>query len=126
MAMTKTERADVEALRTELAKALAFRRTEPVDPDIPKPKCGEPRIEGWTANPAHTYSQVKRAWSEHHMNGLIGSCSRSQGGIALFSTEERAWRHVRHALEQAFAAQMVTIDENIAQARAAAQENPPA
>lgn len=126
MAMTKAERAEVDALRMELAKALAFRCTEPVHPDIPAPKCGEPRTEGWVANPAHTYSQVKRAWSEHHMNGLVGCHSRSQNGIALFSTEELAWRYVRHALEQEFAAQMVKIDENIAQARAAAQENPSA
>lgn len=47
MAMNKTERAEMEALRNELAPAKAWRRTEPVEKDVPPPDCYDELRTGW-------------------------------------------------------------------------------
>lgn len=121
MSLTKKEKAELERGRSW--RALRWSEVEQIAPDLPIPKY--PNITtGWTFN---TFTrQVRRGWSEsmYHGDGEPkkgpGYRGGSQGGIALYSTEELAWRALRCAVEREAAKQLLSIDESIAHCRAQA------
>lgn len=124
MAMSKREQAAMEELQTKLRLAMAFRRTEPVEPDIPVPKYGE-QTSGWQYI---AYSKrVCRAGSKSHghwrgMDGEVAApteMSWSQRGIPLYSTELLALKALRYAVESQAEVELEKLDRLISQVVAA-------
>lgn len=124
MAMTKAEQRELKDVRDLADLHRALRWSDPTEndllPDIPPVLVGY--TEGWELC---TYdSTVRRAWSEGHAHGPGAwsppsrSRSASQGGIALYSTEERALRAARRLVEVDSARRLFRIDAKIAAARA--------
>jgi hypothetical protein len=114
MAMNKKEQTEMEVLRSELAKAKAFRFTERIKPDIPIASGYTDLRKGFLFNEHSSYEQVKPACSTSS-NHCFGSDQKTttQGGRSLFSTEVLAWRALRNALEDSFAERLAKIDERI-------------
>jgi hypothetical protein len=121
MAMNKKEKAEMEALRRDIAVALSLRWTEPVPHDVPAPvKYGTHTI-GWTFNVAGMW--VRQAWSDTTSHGYAaeypppGTPGRSgiQRSIPLYSTKIRALRALRAALEVECAERLLRVDVMIAQ-----------
>lgn len=115
MAMSKAEAKAMADLKEELLVAKAFRFTEEVKPDIPKPSYSSP--DGLTVG-----------WSEWHHEGVRAepSCSSSvyhavgrtdrtttHDGIAQYSTKLLALRAGRHHLEKKYARTLATVDKQI-------------
>lgn len=120
MAMSKRERDAFDKLADELRIAKAFRFTEPVDRDVPRPEGGE-MTTGWDFNAysvLHGYgaeSGVKELWSKcvSHGNMPYSPNRGSQGGMSLFSSKLLALRALRHELEEAFARKLAEVDAQI-------------
>lgn len=113
MAMTKAERALVEQLRSDLALLSAFRLTGPVERDLlpPTDYFSQGLSRGWDYN-LHSMSVGKACSSAVH-HGRGWERTSSQKPLALFSTEERAWRALRRAVELQALRHLADIDEAI-------------
>lgn len=117
MAMNKAELAMLEEAR----KQAAFRRTMPVERDLPAPKPGEGGMrytEGWDFN-AHT-GDAYPCWSTSvsHGNGPAPKAgqrhiSGAQRSVNLFTTKVRALRALRWALEEQAASSLRRVDKEI-------------
>jgi hypothetical protein len=104
-----------EAFRRSSALANAFRMTEPVERDL-RPD-GFDMVVGWDF--VLSTMTVLRAWSStvyHGYGQFTPGGSASQGPRSLFSTERKALRALRVALEQETAAKLVEIDKRIRKA----------
>lgn len=114
MAMTKAERAEMEALKVQLALHWP---TEAEPPPGPRPEIGG-RVEGWMFN-AYTRS-VEKAWSTSFSHGTFwrGKPSLgSQGAASLYFSERDALIALRWALCRQMAAQLRGIDHLIERAQ---------
>lgn len=111
--MTKKEQAAFAVLEEQLAQARAFRRTEPVEPDVPPP------TEGHTTGFLYNWhsQEVYPAWSGVVVHGTRqvapGPGRSSQGRVSLFSTQERAWRAMRYEVENEATRTLARIDARI-------------
>lgn len=102
--------ADTEHAR-DLAFALRWSRSTPIDPDIAIPPSGE-TTHGFLFNePSRTVVEV---WSESARHGDKWSTSGRQNGVALYSTRKLALQALRHAVELRCAAVLLRIDTMIA------------
>lgn len=118
MAMNKKEQAQMQALADELALEKAWRRTEPVLRDLPLPNgCVSKYTSGWDFN-LNTGS-VSPHWSKSISHGSGTAPERHvsgrQGGRVLFSTEVRALRALRYAVEREAMRDLAVIDKQIAE-----------
>jgi hypothetical protein len=120
MAMNKAEKAMLE----EALRQAAFRRTAPIQRDVPAPRAWSAGYtEGWDFN---SYSlEVLPRWSScvGHGSGPAPAAgarhiSGSQGGRDLFSTKERALQAMRWEVEEKAATDLRKIDRAIEAARA--------
>ena len=115
MALSKKDQAAFDGLREALYQAKAFRFTDPVPPDLPVPKYGEPDTTGWDFN-AYT-GHVAEAWSgvAAHGNGPARSSKGTaiQQGRNLYSTKLLALRALRRAVEMECAKKLACIDRQI-------------
>jgi hypothetical protein len=117
MSMTKKERAEFDAAILRAETLAALRWTEPVERDLPAPGYRDGVSQGWDFN-AHGLCAYE-AWSSCVSRGtgqhaILGRSSGSQGSRSLFSTEEKALRALRHALEQEAAARLRKVDAMLA------------
>lgn len=122
MAMTKTERAEMDRLEivSRANRALrwsTFGFADRIEPDVPVPQSGH--TEGWTFN-SYGSGRVERAWSEMTVHGSgehrpHGDSRRSgtRGGKALFSSRLLALSALRSAKEREFATVLAQIDIEI-------------
>lgn len=102
----------------ELNKALRW--TDEVSPDIPPPKSGY--TTGWLA--FGTTGRVERGWSDSVSHGYGPAPINSgiprngrQNSCWLFSSPERAMRHIRNRIEQEAAQRLLEIDKRIKKAQ---------
>lgn len=118
MAMTKKEKAAMDAAILRAETLAALRWTGPVAFDVPAPVYGEGYKTGFSidGNPA---------WSNSVTHGS-GQCPKvgdyyriaSQKSSAMFSTRLLALRALRHEEEKMAAAEILKIDIQIAAAEA--------
>lgn len=120
MAMTKKERAEVDAQLKALRHMVALRWTEPVLRDVLPPQPGDrlQYTEGWDYN-LHTKT-VYLGWSTcvSHGDGPAPSsgqrhASGSQRSREYFSTKERALKALRYAIEYKAAEDLAEVDRKI-------------
>lgn len=112
--LNKEQQAELDRLRRALAVALAWRRTEPVERDVPPPTSGAPLSKGWDSRAWSGQWRVDKACSSSISHGDGWDRTTSQGARHLYSTRERALRAARYELEQQFALTLADIDEQIA------------
>ena len=119
MAMTKKEQAAMQAAIDRAETLAALRWTGPVERDVGVLLQGY--SEGWDYN-AHSM-RVWLGWSDRVAHGTgpapTGSDrfrSGSQGSRRMFSTQAKALASMRHELEQKAAADLLTVDRQIAAA----------
>ena len=120
--MTKKEKAQVAELENRLARAIAWRRTDKIEPDIPIPPYDagtskeDPSL-GWTFWGLRTSPAASTLCS--HYRGNDAHTTRqytwSQNGIAMFSTELLAAKAARHEFEEEALTQLVRHDMKIAE-----------
>jgi len=117
MAMTKKERAEVDALILKAETLAALRWTSPATRDVLPPKSGY--TEGWDFN-AHG-KRVWLGWSgvTNHGTGAAPKLSEryksaSQNSRHMHSTEALALAAMRHEIELLAAADLLAIDRRIA------------
>lgn len=119
MAMTKKEKAAFDAAIKAARVAGALRATESCPPDLAPPSAsdgGAKEVCGWDFNMHEEF--VYPAWSRATRNGagrpLSGLATERIGGtrgsIPLYSTQLRAPRGLRHAVEQSAAHKLAAID----------------
>ena len=114
--MTKKEQAEMKAAIDRAETLAALRWTAPVERDVEVPQQGY--SEGWDYN-AYTM-RVWQGWSDRVYHGKgkapVGYKDRngSQGSLRMYSTEARALAAMRHELEQKFAADLLSVDRQIA------------
>ena len=120
MAMTKKERADMNAAIDRAETRVALRWTWPVERDVMPPERGG-YTEGWDFN---AYSMlVWQGWSSSVSHGkgpapIDGRhYSGSQNSRRMFSTKEKALQAMRHEMEMKFAADLRKVDRQIASAQ---------
>ena len=121
--MTKAERAHVAALEKDLAEARAFRRTEPVKPDVPPP--GESSMGRMTFGFLHNTYDLKSSadpaasTSIGHYKYYDGKrMGGSQRGISLCSTRLLALQVARCEMERSVARALAKLDAEIEHERA--------
>ena len=119
MAMTKKEQAAMQAAIDRAETLAALRWTQPVERDVDVPQEGF--SQGWDYN-AYTKT-VWYGWSNSnsHSQGeapLPGKwiSGASQGPRRMFSTKARALAAMRHEIELKAAANLLSIDRQIAEA----------
>lgn len=119
MAMTKKEKAEMQAAIDRAETLAALRWTAPVVRDVGVPNNGY--SEGWDYN---SYKkEVFRGWSSSgsHGTGPAPEVGRyryaSQDARRLYSTEALALAAMRHEIEQKAAADLMKIDRQIAAAQ---------
>lgn len=123
MAMNKAEREHVAALVKALAEVSAFRRTEPVYPDVPPPVSGGGAAMTYGFLP-HTYDLKASAdpaasSSVGHYRYYDGKRSGgSQRGIRLCSTRLLALQVARCEMEAYVARALARLDAEIEAERA--------
>jgi hypothetical protein len=116
MAMNKKEREQFEAMERQLLvlRALRWSDTVAIAPDVPVPT-GSGVTEGWLPWQYGDTYRIEKAWSTCVSHGTGDRRdSGSQKGRALYSTEERAFRAVRVAMEHRFAQALAGVDARIA------------
>lgn len=118
MAMTKTEKAAMDALKREVSVARALRWTDEVKRDLMPPKMGGEVTQGWDIGGA----SVRQAWSSSMYNGSGiylegGNGIKSRDPRSLYSTEELALRALRNTLERKCAEALADIDARIEELR---------
>lgn len=116
MGMNKAEKAEMERLRTR----LAFRLTEPVEPDIPIPTEYGKATVGWRAFAWRDGYRVEECESSTILHRVLshvgeGHEAWSQQGIRLHSSKLRALRAARYEMEQIFTRVLREIDVKIEQ-----------
>jgi hypothetical protein len=125
MAMTKAERAEVQALRERAALGWS---SEPEPERMPLPPHPE-YANGWSVN-EHT-ERVCRAWTGSNVHGIgrhlpmvdgvpsydWKNTSGSQNGRRLYATEADALVALRIALSRKFAKALAVVDAEIMRAR---------
>ena len=115
MAMTKKERAEMDAAIERAQILAALRWTGPVERDVDVPKDGY--IEGWDYN--EYTKRVSLCWTDRvaHDWGPMPADRHQRigrhGAMRLFSTKARALAAMRHALEKRAAADLLSIDRQI-------------
>ncbi len=126
--MTKKEQAEMEALRRDLRIARAWRRTEPVAPDVPPPDRGASK--GWyvfaylkansgvvkAMSESHSHFTGEKAWERADAKTWEESQrfgSGTQGGLRLYSSKLLALKAARAKLEADMAMELAAIDELI-------------
>lgn len=112
--LNKQQQVELDELRQALAVALAWRRTEPVERDVPPPE-GHGLSKGWDSRAWSGQWRVEKACSSRVSHGSGWERTSSQGSRHLYSTRERALRAARYELEQEFARTLADIDEQIAE-----------
>lgn len=120
MAMTKTEKAAMDALRREVSVARALRWTDEVKRDLMPPKQGGTVTQGWDFNAYN--KEVYESWSSciYHGTGKYierGQRSATQNPLPLYSTEELALRALRNTLERKCAEALADIDARVEELR---------
>lgn len=115
MAMTKKERAAMQAAIDRAELLAALRWTAPVERDVPPPTAFGAYSEGWEFN-AHT-GTVDRGWSTMISHGrgptpdsIDKYRSGSQGARWMFSTRARAVAAMRHEIEILAAKRLLACD----------------
>lgn len=104
MAMTKAEKQVVADLERELRLARAFRPSDPVEADVPRPTNFNEVKYGWTYAICYENVKVMKVTSDSgaHYTGEWRPRDYkggwSQGGRDLYSTAERAARAGRYEL----------------------------
>jgi hypothetical protein len=121
--LNKQQQAEFDALRQALAVALAWRRTEKVERDVPPPE-GVGLTRGWDARAWNGQYRVDKACSSSVSHGDGWERTTSQGAHSLYSTRERALRAVRYQIEQQCAETLAKIDAEIAKELAEAVPTP--
>lgn len=124
MAMTKKERAAVDAELRRANVLAALRWTGAVEPDVPPPT-GEGYTSGWIFNVY--YKTVEQAWSSalSHGDGLgpkPAQQSFRRGPICMFSTRAKALAALRNELERQCANSLADVDALLAKAKAEEQK----
>ena len=116
MAMTKKEKAAIEAAINRAETLEALRWTQRVLPDVDTPARYSDIATGWTFNVASM--RVSRGWTSSisHGTGEYRPGSGSQGGIAMFSTRALAVAALRHAVELDSAQRLMRVDAMKAEA----------
>ncbi len=118
MAMTKKEKAEMNAAIYKAELLAALRWTQAVEKDVPPPdKFGE-YTQGWEYN---AYSQrVYEAWSGTTNNGTgkapVSGCeiySALQNKVWLYSTKEKAIAAMRNEIEVQCAKKLLEYDRAI-------------
>ena len=116
MAMTKKELAEMGELKKKLAIALAFRRTEKIERDVPPPSHDAPfstLSKGWDS---HAYDGVS-VWegcSSLSSHGRGWSQTSSQNPRWLYSSKVKALKAARWELEEIYADILAAVDREIA------------
>ena len=124
MAMTKKEKAAMQAAIDRAELLAALRWTAPVERDVGIPLQGY--SEGWDYN-AHS-QRVWQGWSDRvaHGEGKAPEAGKyrsgSQGSRRMFSTKARALAAMRHEMEQKAAADLMKVDRQIAAAMQADED----
>ena len=118
MAMTKKERAEMDAAIDRAIMLGALRWTSPVEPDVPIPTGYNQRSSGFGFN-AHT-GTVSAQWSGSvtHGEGTYRQYSGTQGGKRLYSARVLALKAMRHQMELQFAQKLMAVDKEIAEEEA--------
>ena len=105
MAMNKKEKAQLD----EALTMLSLRRTEPVYPDIPKPKSDEGIVDGWLPQMGRKVAiQTCSSSYNHSRHGWGATCS--QNAIEQFSSELLALQALRYGMEVEFAKELRKVD----------------
>lgn len=121
MAMTKKEQAEMEELRQRVREERAFRRTEPVEPDVPIPEVFTELSRGFTSFACVNVTlRSGPGCSSSTSHGDSWEGTRSQQPKRLFSTQLNAMKAARHKLEVAMMKELARIDALIE----AEQKNP--
>lgn len=119
MAMTKKERAEMDAAIERAELLAALRWTAPIAPDVAPPRSGaDGYTEGYTFN---AYSRtVQYEWSSSVSHGT-GTApkegeryrSGSQGPQWMYSTKAKALSALRHDIETDTARKLLAIDKQL-------------
>ena len=123
MAMTKKEQAAMQAAIDRAEMLAALRWTSPVARDVGVPLQGY--SEGWEYN-AHA-KRVWQGWSNSvsHGEGNAPEAGKyrsgSQGSRRMFSTQAKALAAMRHEIELKAAADLMSLDRQIAAAMQASE-----
>lgn len=118
MAMTKKERAEMDALRDALRLERAKRFTEAVAPDVPPPASGS-KYDALTTGFApigygSDWPRVEAGCSSVAFHSIgRNDKTDSQKPCSLYSTRELALKALRHKVEQRFLRLLVEIDKQI-------------
>lgn len=123
MAMNKAEREHVAALVKALAEVSAFRRTEPVYPDLPAPANGAgttnlgflPHVYGPIEFRAEPCASTSIGHYRYHEGKRSGGVQR---GVSLCSSRLLALQVARNQLERNFAQALARLDAEIEAERA--------
>lgn len=135
MAMTKAERAEMRALKEELALAKAWRLTESVEPDfIVRGKDDSERSYGWEIHSntpipfvqigiwAHSgkdaFSKTERTFSHGRADFGLSNWEKK-----IYSRKSLALREIRHRVEIHALRELQDIDRQIAAAEAEERAN---
>jgi hypothetical protein len=104
--MTKKEQAAFAELQKQLRLERAWRFSEAVEPDVPKPTSDEKRCIGYLpmGSPLSAYGGVEKAsscsgshaWGSDAWHEKRNRSGSSQNGVCLYSSEALAWRALRH------------------------------
>ncbi len=98
--------------------ARAFRFTEKIAPDIPRPTDSGKHTTGWVHNSYN--DRTEQGWSRWGSHGTgvepRADWSGSQGGKALYSSELLALKAMRYEVEQICAKRLAAIDARIEKA----------
>lgn len=116
MAMTKKEKAEMQAAIDRAELLAALRWTAPVERDVDIPEEGY--AAGWDYNKSSRL--IWRTWTGSLVHGRGEApkpnqryYSATQGGRRLFSTPEKALAALRHELECLAAANLLAVDRRI-------------
>lgn len=112
MAMTKKERAEIDALVKKLRISGALRWTEEVKPDVPIPKGWQGLSKGWLPRAWDGTAEPACSSAVHHARGQNDKTT-SQGAKELYSTRLLALKAARHQVEMEAAEKLAQIDERI-------------
>jgi hypothetical protein len=118
MAMTKKEKAAMQAAIDRAETLAALRWTNPVKRDVDVPKDGY--SEGWDYNALSKTVFINWSGTVSHGTGPAPKAgayrSGSQGSRRYYSTEALALAAMRHEIELKTAAELLKIDRQIAAA----------
>lgn len=129
MAMTKAEKAEMEALRrqVELARALCWPSgPRPQSLAAPEPGSSDKvygwrpvvgRVQGATSITYGIRDAVEPWWTGSSINGSLAGAA-SQGKAQVFASRLEALQDIRHELTVDYAGRLAALDQAIEQERA--------